>query len=245
MKPLRRSLTSLPGFNPETQPVVPGTVLQPLAPNCVQLDFINKAFSCQVQWSIEPVVSAAYHNDAIQAGDVVPAAVFFPLVQRESGVHVLFTRRAAHLSKHAGQISFPGGRIDAGDRSVVDAALRETHEEIGIDRTYVQLIGTHPGFVTSTGYLMTPVIGLLKPGFTVRPNSSEVDEVFEVPLSVLMDPAAHRLHKTLLPDGSHSLYFSMSHGPYFIWGATAVVLRNFYHYLAAAHNVLCGNSPGR
>ncbi len=162
------------------------------------------------------------------------AAVLMPLVQREQGLHVVFTRRAEHLHDHAGQISFPGGRIEAGDRDPIAAALRETREEIGIDGQFVRVIGVQPSFLTSTRFVMTPIIGELLPGFTIQSDGREVAEVFEVPLRVLMDPAQHRLHEVRLPGGGVRCYFSITWQSYFIWGATAVLIRNFYHYLAAA-----------
>ncbi|AEC20009.1 hydrolase [Pusillimonas sp. T7-7] len=222
------------GFDPLTQPIVQSTALQALAPSSLEPDFIRSAFSCQVKWQVEPVFTKSFQVDSMQPDNVVQAAVLFPLVQRPSGLHVLFTRRASHLYDHAGQISFPGGRIEPDDRDAVAAALRETHEEIGIGPEYVQLIGTQPGFLTSTRFVMKPVIGLIRPGFTIVPDITEVAEVFEVPLSTLMDTSLHRLHQANLPDGGHRFYFSLTWKSYFIWGATAALIRNFYHFLAAA-----------
>lgn len=217
-----------------TQPIVQSTALQALAPSSFESDFICSAFSCSVKWQVEPVFTKSFQVDTILPDNVVQAAVLFPLVQRPSGLHVLFTRRASHLYDHAGQISFPGGRIEPEDRDAVAAALRETHEEIGVAPEYIQLIGTQPGFLTSTGFTMKPVIGLIRPGFTIVPDTTEVAEVFEVPLSVLMDTSLHRLHQANLPDGGHRFYFSLTWKSYFIWGATAALIRNFYHFLAAA-----------
>lgn len=225
----------VPSFDPQTQPVVPSEVLPPLADASISLDFICKAFSSQISWQVEPVFSKSFHTDdeLIQKG-IVQAAVFFPLVQRPSGLHVLFTRRASHLYDHAGQISFPGGRIEPRDLSAAAAALRETQEEIGVAPEFIEIIGTQPSFITSTRFTMKPVIGVIRPGFTITPDETEVAEVFEVPLSVLMDVRQHRLHRANLPDGGHRFYFSMTWQSYFIWGATAALIRNFYHYLAAA-----------
>src|SRR5690606_33297239 len=162
------------GFDPITQPIVQSTALQALAPSSLELGFIRSAFSYPVKWQVEPVFTESFHVDAAPPKDVVQAAVLFPLVQRPSGLHVLFTRRASHLYDHAGQISFPGGRIEPSDRDAVAAALRETHEEIGVAPEYVQLIGTQPGFLTSTRFTMKPVIGLIRPGFTIVPDTTEV-----------------------------------------------------------------------
>ncbi|NYT85722.1 CoA pyrophosphatase [Pollutimonas harenae] len=222
------------GFDPLTQPIVQSNALQALAPSSLEPDFICSAFSCPINWQVEPVFTKSFQVDITQPEDVVQAAVLFPLVQRPSGLHVLFTRRASHLYDHAGQISFPGGRIEPGDHDAVAAALRETQEEVGIGPEYIQYIGTQPGFLTSTRFTMKPIIGLIRPGFTIVPDITEVAEVFEVPLSVLMDTRLHRLHQANLPDGGHRFYFSLTWKSYFIWGATAALIRNFYHFLAAA-----------
>ncbi len=226
------------GFDPLTQPVVENPVLQALSSGSLQSDFIQSAFSRPVDWQVEPVFTESFQADTIQFQDVIQAAVLFPLVQRPEGLHVLFTRRASHLYDHAGQISFPGGRIEPTDRDAIAAALRETQEEIGVEPEYVQLIGTQPCFLTSTRFTMKPVIGLIRPGFTIVPDTTEVAEVFEVPLSVLMDTSLHRLHQANLPDGGHRFYFSLTWKSYFIWGATAALIRNFYHFLAAAETQL-------
>jgi 8-oxo-dGTP pyrophosphatase MutT (NUDIX family) len=225
----------VPSFDPQTQPVVPNGVLPPLADASISLDFICKAFSSDISWQVEPVFSHSFHtDDQLTQKGIIQAAVFFPLVQRPSGLSVLFTRRASHLYDHAGQISFPGGRIEPRDLSAAAAALRETEEEIGVASEFIQLIGTQPSFLTSTRFTMKPVIGFIRPGFTITPDETEVAEVFEVPLSVLMDVSQHRLHRANLPDGGHRFYFSITWQSYFIWGATAALIRNFYHYLAAA-----------
>jgi 8-oxo-dGTP pyrophosphatase MutT (NUDIX family) len=234
----RRRVVVVPGFDPQAQPVVENKVLRPLAESSLASAFILAAFRGNVTWAVEPVFTESFQPECVNYDGVIPAAVLFPLIERPSGLHVLFTRRASHLYDHAGQISFPGGRIERTDRDAVAAALRETFEETGIAPEFIQLIGTQPSFLTSTRFTMKPVIGLLRPGFTVKPDSTEVAEVFEVPLSVLMDPRQHKLHKAQLPNGGHRYYFSVSWGPYFIWGATAALIRNFYHYLAAAETTL-------
>lgn len=224
----------VPGFDPQVQPIVPNKVLQPLSQATLQIDFICSAFTSPPEWQVEPVFSDSFQPDLRDVQGIVQAAVLFPLVQRPSGLHVLFTRRALHLYDHAGQISFPGGRIEASDHDAAAAALRETQEEIGVSPEFIQLIGMQPSFLTSTGFTMKPIVGVIRPGFTVTPDATEVAEVFEVPLSVLMDTQLHRLHEAQLPGGGHRFYFSISWKSYFIWGATAALIRNFYHYLAAA-----------
>ncbi|MFC3339344.1 CoA pyrophosphatase [Paracandidimonas soli] len=223
-----------PGFDPRLQPVVPlspGTILPQ---DALSEDFIRRAFRQGGSWQVEPLLAELFDAHGLRQPGLVHAAVFMPLVQRLDGLHVLFTRRATHLSDHAGQISFPGGRIEASDRDPIAAAIRETQEEVGIDPVYLDFIGTQPSMLTSTGFTMTPIVGAIRPGFSMRPDPSEVAEVFEVPLSVLMDPARHSLHRAALPDGTDRLYFSMLWEEHFIWGATAALIRNFYRFLQAA-----------
>lgn len=224
----------LPGFDPLVQPIVSSEVLQPLSQASTQLDFIASAFSSPIEWQVEPVFTDAFQADVLGHQGVIRAAVFLALVQRPSGLHVLFTRRASHLYDHAGQICFPGGRIESTDADAIATALRETQEEIGVSPEFIDIIGTQPSFLTSTRFTMKPVIGSVRPGFTIHPDQTEVAEVFEVPLSVLMDTGLHRLHKADLPGGGHRFYFSITWQSYFIWGATAALIRNLYHYLAAA-----------
>lgn len=242
-QPIVQPRTSAADFDPKIQPVVSTEILQPLLPESLELDFIRQAFKLPVRWQVEPLFTNSFQRDVDAYGTLRRAAVFMPLVQRPSGLHVIFTRRAAHLYDHAGQICFPGGRIEATDRDEIAAALRETHEEIGVGPEYIQLIGTQPDYVTTTRFTMKPVIGSLKPGFTVTPDRSEVAEVFEVPLSVLLDPRQHRLHQAQIPGGAERYYFSITWKSYFIWGATAALIRNFYHYLAAAQNGILANTP--
>lgn len=226
----------VPGFDPQTQPIVPlSDILLPLHNEAMQLDFILEAFKTPIDWQVEPIFTESFQADSLDLIGIVQAAVFVPLVQRSNGLHLLFTRRASHLYDHAGQICFPGGRIEETDSDAVAAALRETHEEIGVSPEYIQLIGTQPGFLTSTRFTMKPVIGFVRSGFIIRPDLTEVAEVFEVPLSFLMDPSHHFLHRANLPDGGHRFYFSMPWNDYFIWGATAALIRNLYHFLSAAH----------
>jgi 8-oxo-dGTP pyrophosphatase MutT (NUDIX family) len=162
-----------------------------------------------------------------------PAAVLVPLVQRVQGLTVLLTQRTAHLHDHAGQISFPGGRVEASDASATDTALRETHEEIGLAPHAVEVIGRLPDYVVATGYQVTPVVGVIERDFTLRLDEFEVAEVFEVPLAFLMDPANHERRVVAVGGLSRTFYAMPFHGRrrYFIWGATAAMLRNLYHFL--------------
>lgn len=224
------------GFDPAAQPVIPVAALPELASGSLSLSFIRQAFSQPVSWQVEPVFTNYFDLDTSAHSDITPAAVFIPLLERSNGLHVLFTRRSPHLYSHAGQICFPGGRIEASDADYIQAALRETWEEVGVEPRFIELIGSQPSFLTSTRYTMKPVIGVLRPGYTLTPDRSEVEEIFEVPLATLLSPALHRLHEIRPQDGLPRHFFSVSWGDYFIWGATAALIRNLYHYLAAAES---------
>jgi 8-oxo-dGTP pyrophosphatase MutT (NUDIX family) len=160
------------------------------------------------------------------------AAVLVPLVMHGDAVRVLLTRRTDHLRDHAGQVSFPGGRVEERDTDAVDTALRETEEEVGLERRHVEVIGTLATYTTVTAFHVTPVVALVQPGFTLALDAFEVAEAFEVPLAFLMDPANHRRHR-FEAVGQSRQFLSMPYGDYFIWGATAAMLRNLYAFLMA------------
>jgi len=159
-------------------------------------------------------------------GPAVPAAVLVPLIDRAEGLSVLLTRRTAHLDHHAGQISFPGGRVEDGDADPVAAALRETREEIGLDPTRVEVLGRLDGYNTITGFAVVPVVGLVRPPLELRPDPFEVDEVFEVPFDFVLDPANRQRHFREGSDGARRYYYALPFGPHYIWGATAAMLVN-------------------
>lgn len=166
------------------------------------------------------------------AGTPRPAAVLMPIVLRADGPTLLFTQRTADLKDHAGQISFPGGRTELSDVSPVDTALRETEEEIGLARSHVEVIGSLPEYFTGTGYRVTPVAGLIRPPFEVVPDPREVAEIFEVPLAFLMDGLNHQRRTVELPgDVGRRTFYTMPYQRFFIWGATAGMLRNLFHFL--------------
>lgn len=161
-----------------------------------------------------------------------PASVLIALVQRPGGLTLLLTQRTAHLTDHAGQISFPGGRAEAYDLDAVDTALRESEEEIGLARRHVEVLGCLPHYLTSTGYCVTPVVALIAPPFELAADASEVAEIFEVPLAFLMDGAHHQRQSFAGPNGRRSFY-AMPYDRFYIWGATAGMLRNLFHFLRA------------
>jgi 8-oxo-dGTP pyrophosphatase MutT (NUDIX family) len=169
------------------------------------------------------------------------ASVLVPLVRRPEGLTVLLTQRTHHLREHSGQISFPGGRVEAHDIDAVATALREAEEEIGLPPSTVEVIGRLPHYTTITNYQVTPVVALVNLPFDLRIDGFEVAEAFEVPLSFLMTPAHHQRHEIEF-QGRRRQFLSMpwqgvgSDGVprrYFIWGATAAMLRNLYGFLSA------------
>jgi 8-oxo-dGTP pyrophosphatase MutT (NUDIX family) len=162
-----------------------------------------------------------------------PAAVLVPIVMREERPTLLLTQRTAHLTDHAGQVSFPGGRTEEFDATAIDAALRETEEEIGLDRRHVEVLGTLPDYFTGTGYRVTPVVGLVWPPFDLQADPHEVAEIFEVPLAFLMDGANHQRRTVHVPEGVRRTFYAMPYDRFFIWGATAGMLRNLFHFLRA------------
>jgi len=165
-------------------------------------------------------------------GKLRRASVLIPLVQRPEGLTVLLTQRTAHLSAHAGQISFPGGSAESDDSSPIETALRESEEEIGLQRRHVEIIGVLPDHATASKFLVTPVIGLVTPPFELRADPGEVAEIFEVPLAFLMNGINHQRMSFDLPDGSgRRSFYAMPYERFFIWGATAGMLRNLFHLL--------------
>ena len=164
------------------------------------------------------------------AGSRTPAAVLVPLVDRAGGLSVLLTRRTDHLHDHPGQIAFPGGRCEEGDVSPIHTALRETEEEIGLARRHVDVLGLLPRYITGTGFAVTPVVAIVTTPFELRLDPFEVAEAFEVPLTFLLDPLNHRRHRIEVR-GAQREFWAMPFGDYFIWGATAGMLRSLYRHL--------------
>ncbi len=172
-----------------------------------------------------PVAGDFIQEDGGEGLSLTPAAVLFPIVQRDDGQTVLLTQRTAHLKDHGGQISFPGGRVETEDRTPVHTALRETEEEIGLAREHVEVLGFLPEYRTGTGFRVTPVVALVTPPFDLALDPFEVAEAFEVPLAFLLDPANHKRH-SLHYRGALRHFFAMPYGDYFIWGATAGMIRS-------------------
>jgi 8-oxo-dGTP pyrophosphatase MutT (NUDIX family) len=221
-------LSRLP-FDPQALPIEAIAGESPLAGERLAAEWLRRRFANPQPWQPEA------NRELLSAdAELVPAAVLMPLVMREGGLTMLFTERTAHLSAHAGQISFPGGRIEKYDASPIEAALRETEEEIGLGRGHIEVLGTLPDYVTGSRFLVTPVVALACPPFNLRPDPSEVAKIFEVPLSFLMDGANHQRRVLDLPDGTgRRSFYSMHYGGCFIWGATAGMLRSLFHFLRA------------
>jgi 8-oxo-dGTP pyrophosphatase MutT (NUDIX family) len=224
-------------FDPELLPTLRVDDDLPAVPGrALQADDLRRRFADVPAWQPEIVVERRFIERS-----PADASVLVPLVQRDE-LMVLLTQRTAHLHDHPGQISFPGGRSEPGDVDAVDTALREAEEEIGLARSHVDVLGSLPTYTTGTAFVVTPVVALVQPGFTVAPQAFEVAEVFEVPLSFLMNPANHRWHAFEAPEVARREFLSMpwmgvdAQGQprrYFVWGATAAMLRNLYRFLLA------------
>jgi len=233
LNPMRR-----PVFDPEQLPVVPtGASLPALGDTRLTAEFVRERLRAQPEWQPEQTDESRLIDASLKLRE---AAVLVPLVQRESGLTVLLTQRNASLSQHAGQVSFPGGGREAFDRDMVDTALRETMEEVGIGADHIEVIGRLPDYITGTGFHVSPIVGLLSPDFTLQPDPSEVAEVFEVAPAFLMNPSNHEVRELRWDDRVRRFYampYRSSGQPdgsyHFIWGATAGMLRNLYHLLAA------------
>ena len=178
-----------------------------------------------------PTRTAFVQEEDIDDIELTPASVLFPIVLREGGASVLLTQRTEHLKDHPGQISFPGGRYEPDDTSPAHTALREAEEEIGLSSAHVEIVGYLPEYLTITGYRVTPVVAIVTPPFDLQPDPYEVAQIFEVPFSFLMNAANHQRH-SLPYRGKIRHYVAMPYQGYFIWGATAAMLRNLYRFLA-------------
>jgi 8-oxo-dGTP pyrophosphatase MutT (NUDIX family) len=165
----------------------------------------------------------------LEGMDLKDAAVLIPVVEAGGDARVIFTQRTSTLRKHSGQIAFPGGKLDA-DETAELAALREAEEEIGLGRHFVEVIGRLPSVPVLSGFRITPVLATVRPGFELTPNPGEVESVFDVPLSFLMDPANHRRERRMFGDRDW-FYYVMSYQDRRIWGITAGIVRSVYERL--------------
>lgn len=224
-----------PSFDPQQLPVIGvDDHLPAVTADALRHEALRRRFAAPPVWTPE-------FNTEHRLTERVPlhASVLVALVSRHDELTVLLTQRTDHLTAHPGQISFPGGRVEPVDADAAATALREAHEEIGLEAEFVDVLGVMPTYATGTGFIVTPVVALVRPGFAVKADPFEVAEVFEVPLRFLMNPANHRHHAVELA-GVRREFLSMpwdgqdAHGRakrYFIWGATAAMLRNLYRFL--------------
>jgi 8-oxo-dGTP pyrophosphatase MutT (NUDIX family) len=225
-------------LNPRSVPVIgtdahlPAVAAAHLTPQALRQRFL-----------LPQALAPEFAGDGRLFSDREPAAasVLVPLVQRPDGLRVLLTMRTEHLNEHAGQISFPGGRAEDHDADEVATALRETEEEIGLPRSHIEVIGRLPIYTTITRFTVTPVIALVTPPFELKLDEFEVAEAFEVPLAYLMTPAHHQRHLFQFAGESRN-FLSMpwrttapggDEREYFVWGATAAMLRNLYRVLVS------------
>jgi 8-oxo-dGTP pyrophosphatase MutT (NUDIX family) len=224
--------TRPPILHPQAVPILGTDEHLPAVPReRLQADALRERFRASPTWLAElPGDGQVFPGRA-----PAHASVLVPLVAHEAGLTVLLTRRTDHLRDHAGQISFPGGRAEPHDADVVATALREAAEEVGLAAEHVDVLGTLPIYTTVTGFIVTPVVALVQPGFTLALDEFEVAEAFEVPLEFLMNPAHHQRHAVEM-GGAERRFLSMAWvaggQQYFIWGATAAMLRNLYGFLS-------------
>lgn len=225
-------LPKIPSFDARHAPSLGVDAHLPAVPiGALTADALRQRFRAPPVW--EPEVR---QEPRFTDRPLARAAVLIPIVLHGDQPTVLLTERSLQLANHSGQVAFPGGRIDRGDADARAAALREAYEEVGLSGEFVELVGELANYVTGTAFVVTPVVGLVRPGFALTPNPDEVADVFEVPLAYLMNPSHHHRHR-LEWEGVRREWFSI---PFhdglverFIWGATAGMLRNFYRFLVA------------
>ena len=203
----------------ELRRLAQGTLLQEVPPS--SLDFSLP--SGRSDFDLNP----DYHEDLSEKAMTRPAAVLIPVISYENGARILLTRRPKDMASHPGQVAFPGGKVEKTDENIVAAALREAKEEVGLDPGLVDTIGYLDTYQTSSGFRITPVVGLVSSTCHLEIDRREVDEVFEVPLKYLMSEHNHQKHSRIW-QGENRAYYAMPYGDKFIWGATAGMLKNFY-----------------
>jgi 8-oxo-dGTP pyrophosphatase MutT (NUDIX family) len=229
--PLVPALSKLPNFDPRTAAVVRIDTHLPAVPRgALTPQALRERFAMERPWEQEISTERPW-----TANPMAHASVLVPIVSRDKPT-VILTERTTHLSTHSGQVAFPGGKRDDTDTDATHTALREAHEEIGLDRRFVDVIGQLPTYTTGSRFVITPVIALVHPDHELTLNAYEVADAFEVPLEFLMNPAHHHHHQMDF-EGFRREWLSM---PYmdggterFIWGATAAMLRNLYRFLSA------------
>jgi len=218
-------------IDPELIPVESIAGETALSSDRLAVDWLRTRFATPPEWSPEVTNEHLFRQGTTLP---MPAAVLLPIVVRRHGPTLLLTQRTAHLTDHGGQISLPGGRVEAKDVSAIETALRETEEEVGLHRRHVEVLGTLPDYFTGTGYRVTPVVSIVQPPFDLRADPFEVAEIFEVPMTFLMDGMNHQRRTAEFPNGiGRRTFYAMPYERFFIWGATAGMLRNLFHFLRA------------
>ena len=226
-------------FDPQKLPVIRvDTHLPAVSASALSMPALRQRFAAPPVWVPEIKTEPRFTERATSHASVLVALV--PAMPGGE-MTVLLTQRTDHLNDHPGQVSFPGGRAEATDADATATALREAHEEIGLDPALVDVIGDMPTYTTGTGFIVTPIVAFVRPGFVLNVDPFEVAEVFEVPLSFLMNPAHHQ-RRSIEVAGVRREFLSIpwqGHDErgeprrYFVWGATAAMLRNLYRFLAA------------
>lgn len=236
---LKASSASQSIFDPREVPIVSRDSHMPaVEQSLLTPDGLRLRFTQEKQWQAEVTDenrAALAREGSVKAGrgnELTPAAVLIPLIMYQNELKILLTQRTAHLHDHPGQISFPGGRSDPEDTSAIDTALREAEEEIGLPSDRVEVLGSLPQYLTITGYQVTPVVSLVNAGHSYHPDEFEVADIFEVPMAYLMNPHHHEQRMWQSPQG-YRRFYAMPYENKFIWGATAGMLRNLYHFLKA------------
>ncbi len=217
-------------FDPQHLPILPREPEAAIAQERLQADSLRQRFLTPPVWQPE------FNQEFMLASgrSFRAAAVLLPLIVRADGLQVLLTERASHLQHHAGQISFPGGRVEADDVDAVATALREADEEIALKSQQVEVLGCLPTYLTGTAYSVTPVVALVHLPVNLLADKNEVADIFEVPLQFLMDGANHQ-QRLWNPGENQAVrsFYAMPYQDRFIWGATAGMLRNLFHFLRA------------
>ena len=224
---------SSPDFNPLTQPSESAGFGLPVIGNDELPELIQRAFSPEYHWQEDHFVAQWNAQKEIIKSSFIEAGVLIPIVVKDNQEQIVLTKRSSKLRSHRGQISFPGGRFDKNDKDLEDAALRETEEEIGVERSKISIFGEMPIFYTGTGFAMSSYLGRMSEVSNFMIDTREVEEVFLVPLSYLTNPNNYRLYKApnaILPFS----YYGITWANHFIWGATASILRNLYQRIQQA-----------
>lgn len=233
------SLSKIPHFDPRAVPITGfDTHLAAVPAEQLMVDALRARFAQPPEWTPEVREEPSFSDRQPAPAAVLIAITMADGISRHEPA-VLLTQRTTHLSTHSGQVAFAGGKVDATDADAVAAALREAHEEVALDSRYCEVLGTLPRYITGTAFHITPVVALVQPGFSLKANPFEVADVFEVPLSFLMNPANHARHELVWSDARRE-WFSMhwqgragAPEDRFVWGATAGMLRNLYRFLIA------------